>query len=103
MTTKVKLPKGYKPTAKEEYMGPKQLEYFRRYQLEGQAIYYRNRGRRHETDARRAVVHSAVWMGVAGCLTASAGILASLGAKLLAVGAFGVVAQAMASRLTSRV
>ena len=27
--TVVKLPKGYKPTAKEEYMSPKQLEYFR--------------------------------------------------------------------------
>ena len=25
----VKLPKGYKPTQKEEYMNPKQLEYFR--------------------------------------------------------------------------
>ena len=28
-TTAVKLPKGYKPKAKEEYMSPKQLEYFR--------------------------------------------------------------------------
>ncbi len=28
-TTTVKLPKGYKPTEKEEYMSPKQLEYFR--------------------------------------------------------------------------
>ena len=27
--TAVKLPKGYKPTEKEEYMSPKQLEYFR--------------------------------------------------------------------------
>lgn len=29
MTKQVKLPKNYKPTAKDEYMGPKQLEYFR--------------------------------------------------------------------------
>jgi len=30
MTAKtVKLPKGYKPSAKEEYMNPKQIEYFR--------------------------------------------------------------------------
>ena len=28
-TPKIKLPKGYKPTLKEEYMSPKQLEYFR--------------------------------------------------------------------------
>jgi len=28
-TTAVKLPKGYKPTEKEEYMSGKQLEYFR--------------------------------------------------------------------------
>ena len=28
-TSKIKLPKGYKPTSKEEYMSPKQLEYFR--------------------------------------------------------------------------
>jgi DnaK suppressor protein len=28
-STTVKLPKGYKPSAKEEYMNPKQLEYFR--------------------------------------------------------------------------
>ena len=28
-TTQVKLPKGYKPTDKEEYMSSKQLEYFR--------------------------------------------------------------------------
>jgi DnaK suppressor protein len=27
--TTVKLPKGYKPSAKEEYMNPEQLEYFR--------------------------------------------------------------------------
>ncbi len=27
--TKVKLPKGYKPSAKEEYMNPKHVEYFR--------------------------------------------------------------------------
>jgi DnaK suppressor protein len=27
--TAVKLPKGYKPSEKEEYMSPKQLEYFR--------------------------------------------------------------------------
>ncbi|MDX2416594.1 MAG: RNA polymerase-binding protein DksA [Xanthomonadales bacterium] len=26
---KVKLPKGYKPSTKEEYMNPKQIEYFR--------------------------------------------------------------------------
>jgi DnaK suppressor protein len=26
---KTKLPKGYKPSRKEEYMGPKQLEYFK--------------------------------------------------------------------------
>lgn len=29
-TTKVELPKGYTPTEKEDYMNPKQLEYFRR-------------------------------------------------------------------------
>ena len=27
--SQVKLPKNYKPTKKEDYMGPKQLEYFR--------------------------------------------------------------------------
>ncbi len=27
--TNVKLPKGYKPSAKEEYMNPRQLDYFR--------------------------------------------------------------------------
>lgn len=27
--TNVKMPKGYKPSVKEEYMNPKQLEYFR--------------------------------------------------------------------------
>ncbi len=30
MSKPVKLPKGYKPTAREKYMGTKQLEYFRR-------------------------------------------------------------------------
>ena len=29
MTNRVKLPKGYKPTKREKYMNPKQLEYFR--------------------------------------------------------------------------
>lgn len=29
MPSTVKLPKGYKPSEKEEYMSPKQLEYFR--------------------------------------------------------------------------
>ena len=28
-TSNIKLPKGYKPSAKEEYMNPRQLEYFR--------------------------------------------------------------------------
>lgn len=30
MKKPVKLPRGYKPKARERYMGPKQLEYFRR-------------------------------------------------------------------------
>jgi DnaK suppressor protein len=29
-TVRIELPNGYKPTAKEEYMSPRQLEYFRR-------------------------------------------------------------------------
>ena len=29
MSNRVKLPKGYKPTKREKYMNPKQLEYFR--------------------------------------------------------------------------
>ena len=29
MANRVKLPKGYKPTKREKYMNPKQLEYFR--------------------------------------------------------------------------
>lgn len=34
MNNRVKLPKGYKPTKRERYMNPKQLEYFRRKLLE---------------------------------------------------------------------
>lgn len=29
ITTQIELPKGYKPSAKEEYMSPRQLQYFR--------------------------------------------------------------------------
>ena len=34
MANRVKLPKGYKPTKREKYMNPKQLEYFRQKLLE---------------------------------------------------------------------
>lgn len=36
-STDVKLPKGYKPTEKEEYMSPKQLAYFRQKLLDWRA------------------------------------------------------------------
>ena len=52
-----------------------QLEYFRRFQLQGQERYYAKRGEKHERAASRANVKSPVTIGVAGLLNAAAGIM----------------------------
>lgn len=52
-----------------------QLEYFRRFQLQGQERYYAKRGEKHERAASRANVKSPVTIGVAGLLNAAAGII----------------------------
>ena len=43
--SQVKLPKNYKPTKKEDYMGPKQLEYFRLKLLIGDNPCWKSRSR----------------------------------------------------------
>jgi hypothetical protein len=63
---------------------PLQLEYFLRYQLGVQVLYFRNRGREHAAAARRLA-------GIGGALT----FLAALGAAAAGIGVSGVLGVAV--------
>lgn len=79
-----------------------QLEYFRRYQLEIQRAFYRNRGRDHERDAGKmlgisafAVLMASVAAGLGGFLAGAAGPGAD--SRWVALAALGTFAAALSS------
>ena len=78
-----------------------QLEYFRRYQLDGQFYYYSSACERHDRAATRAVTNSAITIGVAGFVNAAAGMLGAWHPELAAIAALGVVAQSIGSKLAN--
>lgn len=78
-----------------------QLEYFRRYQLEGQLRYYKSASERHESAASRAATRSAIAISVAGFVNVAAGMLGAWRAELAAIAALGVVAQSVGSKITN--
>lgn len=78
-----------------------QLEYFRRFQLDGQLGYYGKRGEEHERAASRALIGSAIMIGLAGLVNAAAGMLGAWDPRFAAIAAIAVVVQALASRITT--
>jgi hypothetical protein len=70
------------------------LEYFRRYQLEVQLAYYRNRSREHKLEADKLLTRGS-WAVLAGCVaTGVAGLLGAVDPRWVA--AAGVAAMAAA-------
>jgi dsDNA-binding SOS-regulon protein len=76
------------------------LEYFRRYQLDVQRTYYRDRGAAHRLEADRKLSRSGTAVALGGGASALAGVLAaSLAPYWSGLAALGLVGQALASRL----
>lgn len=76
-----------------------QLEYFRRYQLDVQRIYYRDRGQQHDTDAGRMLRIGSAAMAAGGITSGLAGVLgASIAPHWASIAGLAVVAQAVAAR-----
>lgn len=80
-----------------------QLEYYRRYQLDGQRAWYRRAGERHRESAGKTLRMSAIAAGVASI---SAGLSALLGSaidpNLSIIAVFGVLGTAFASLAGTR-
>ncbi len=80
-----------------------QLEYFRRYQLDVQTLYYGSRGEDHERAAQRALSLTTTGIIAATVLSGLAGALsASLGAAWTGLAGLGLVAQAASTRADNR-
>ena len=78
------------------------LEFFRRFQLNGQRMYYERQAVVHQRDARRAVIMSSVLIAAAGFAHVVAGFLGvAIQAEWTAVAAIAVLAQSLASRSTN--
>jgi len=78
------------------------LEYTRRFLLDNQIDYFRERGGQHEAAAGGALKLSTAAVFVASTMTAAAGILAFVGPHLAAVAGMGVIATAFATLIASR-
>ncbi len=80
-----------------------QLEYFRRYQLDVQRVYYRNRGKQHAAAADRTLGVGTAAMAAGGIITALAGAFAaSLGSYWASIAGLALVAQAIAAHAENR-
>ncbi|HYE94835.1 MAG TPA: hypothetical protein VD962_01400 [Rubricoccaceae bacterium] len=80
-----------------------QLEYFRRYQLDVQRLYYKARGEQHRQDADQALTTTTRSMAAAAIASGIAGILSgAFGAPWASLAGVGLVAQALASRVANR-
>jgi hypothetical protein len=78
------------------------LEYVRRYLLDNQIDYFRDRGSQHESAARIALTKSTQAVFVASIFTAFAGLLSMLRPQLAVVAGLGVIASAYAPLALSR-
>ncbi|HWP56385.1 MAG TPA: SLATT domain-containing protein [Candidatus Acidoferrales bacterium] len=75
-----------------------QLEYFRRYQLEVQRVFYRRRGAEHERAADKMLTLSAVSVALASFATGIGGLLGgALHPQWVSLAGFGAIATAIAS------
>ena len=73
------------------------LEYFRRFQLDVQIIYYQLRGSGHSSRAKRAVLLGTLTMGLGALANGLAGGLGFISSKWTAIAGLALVAQAFAA------
>jgi hypothetical protein len=78
------------------------LQYFVRYQLAVQLLYYDRRGLEHERSAARGLRFAAVAIGLSAIVTGLAGILSTAHLEFVALGAVGVVASALTAFASAR-
>ena len=79
------------------------FEYTRRYLLDNQLAYFRERGMQHEDGADKALVHSTAAVFISSTITAIAGFAAAaLGAQWAAIAGIAVISTAYAAYATSR-
>ena len=79
------------------------FEYTRRYLLDNQLDYFRERGMEHEDGADRALVHSTAAVFISSTITAIAGFAAAaLGAEWAAIAGLAVISTAYAAYATSQ-
>jgi hypothetical protein len=78
------------------------LEYFRRYQLDVQRNYYRERGRRHQADADRTLNAGSYAAFLSTLASIGAGVGGAFNGVLTAAGAIGVLAAAVAGFANAR-
>ena len=78
------------------------FEYVRRFLLDNQIDYFRERGSKHESSAHQTLTSSSWALFASSTLTAVAGALSLWSAKLSLVASFGVIASAYAALTMSR-
>lgn len=78
------------------------LEYTRRFLLDNQIDYFKERGRQHESASGSALNLSTAAVFVASLMTATAGFLAFAGPHLAAIAGLGVIATAFATLIASQ-
>ena len=78
------------------------FEYVRRFLLDNQIDYFRERGSKHESSARQTLTGSSRALFLASTFTAVAGALSLWSAKLALIASLGVIASAYAALTLSR-
>jgi multisubunit Na+/H+ antiporter MnhG subunit len=90
------------PATSNAQLGLLKLEYFRRYQLDMQVAYYRERGRQHRETADRTLTLGALAAALGAVASGSAGIVAFFDATWASLAALGVVGAALAAFAATR-
>ncbi len=96
------LAKNAKDQAFDPPLGLLKLEYFRRYLLDMQITYYRERRRKHRQSADRTLTMGGFAAALAAVASGSAGVVASFDAPWGALAAVGVVGTALAAFAATR-
>jgi multisubunit Na+/H+ antiporter MnhG subunit len=96
------LAKSGKEQSSDPPLGLLKLEYFRRYLLDMQIAYYRERRRQHRKAADRTLAMGGFAAALAAVASGSAGVVASFEAPWAALAAVGVVGTALAAFAATR-
>jgi len=78
------------------------LQYFVRYQLAVQVLFYNRRGADHEQSAARSLRFAAVAVALSAIVTGISGMLATVDMTFVALGAIGVIASALTAFASAR-